>query len=65
VTPFVNQQFSLQVVERGQAVQSGIVEHEQFDTSREDVTPSPGLLPAAQNFLATIWPLIEILRSLV
>ena len=24
-----------------------------------------GLLPAAQNFLATIWPLIEILRSLV
>ena len=62
VTPFVNQQFSLQVVERGRAVQSGIVE--QF-TSGEDVTPSPGLLPAAQNFLATIWPLIEILRSLV
>ena len=24
-----------------------------------------GLRPAAQNFLATIWPLIEILRSLV
>ena len=24
-----------------------------------------GLLPAAQNFLASIWPLIEILRSLV
>ena len=62
VTPFVNQQFSLQVVERGRAVQSGIVE--QF-TSGEDVTPSLGLLPAAQNFLATIWPLIEILRSLV
>ena len=31
-------------------------------------TPCPLLchyLPAAQNFLATIWPLIEILRSLV
>ena len=62
VTPFVNQQFRLQVVERGRAVQSGIVE--QF-TSGEDVTPSPGLLPEAQHFLATIWPLIEILRSLV
>ena len=61
MTPFVNQQFSLQVVERGRAVQSGIVE--QF-TSGKDVTPSSGLLPAAQNFLATIWPIIKIIRSL-
>ena len=57
-----NQQFSLQVEERGGAVQSGIVE--QF-TSGEDATPLSGLLPAVQNFLATIWPLMEFLRSLV